>query len=181
MMLKLMIADSRPNLLSVWSEVFSDIKESFFINTDARTLMSLPEIDAVLMISIFAHERYGGISRIGESQVLENKVDPMIPQWIVTTSPFAAHLEEKIAKRKRNRFEMIPDKKYSPEEESYILAKNAFKSIQNFNKRFEKSEINALGFHLGFLNYPMGEPRQEAEAVRKAYLEIFYGLVGKEE
>lgn len=180
MALKLIILDSRPKLLSIWSEVFSDINESFFINTDVQTLMSLPEIDAVLIISMFAHERYGGISKIGESQVLENKVDPMIPQWIVTTSHFAAHFEESIAMRKRNRFEIISDKKYTPEEESYIVAKNVFKSIQNFNERFEKPEINTLGFHLGFLNYPMGEPRKEAEAVHKAYLENFYKLVGKE-
>jgi hypothetical protein len=172
-MLKLIIADFRPELIAIWADVFSDIERVFLMNSDVPTLMGLPEIDAVLMRSIFAHERYGGIHKIGESQILSSQGEFGIPPWVVTTAPFAGHFEEGLQPDGTWGMNIVQNEKLTSEEEDYIVFNKAFVCIEKFNRGYEEPKIQTLGFHLWFLNFPRGEPIKEAEAVCRAYLELY--------
>jgi hypothetical protein len=172
-MLKLIIADFRPELIATWADVFSGIERVFFIDSDVPTLMGLPEIDAVLMMGMFAHERYGGSPKTGESQILSNQGEFGIPPWVVTTAAFAGHFEEGLQPDGTWGTNIVQNEKLTPEDEDYIVFNKAFVCIENFNKGCEEPKIQTLGFHLWFLNFPRAEPTKEAEAVRRAYLEIY--------
>lgn len=94
MCLGLIIAENRPKFFSIWVEIFSNIQEVVVLDGDARTLCEITGLDAELMRSIFAHERYGGKPKVGESQILSTKGESGMPFWVVTTPPFAAHTEK---------------------------------------------------------------------------------------
>jgi hypothetical protein len=172
-MLKMIIADSRPDLLAIWSKVFSSINRVFFINADNPTLMQLPEVDAELMRGVFAHERYGGTPKPGESQILSSKGEVGVPPWLITTAPFAAHIEKVYLPDGTIDFQIVQNENLTPEEEEYIVFKKAFECIEKFNTSHEVEKIGTLGFHLWFLNIPRGDPIKEAEACRTAYLEFY--------
>ncbi|MEJ1929428.1 hypothetical protein WDZ92_04005 [Nostoc sp. NIES-2111] len=153
-MLKLIVADSNLKLLSTWSEVFQGIPEVMFMNIDFKSLVKLPIIDVVLIRWVFAHERYGGTPRIGQSQILSANGEAGMPPWIVTTVPFRS------------------DTTPPSEEYDYVEFSKVFESIEQFNKTNKESMIQTLGFELSFLYSFRGElPYKEAKAVRKAYLE----------
>lgn len=154
MMMKLIIVDSDSCLLSIWSEVFRGIPEIVFMNIDFKTLITLPEVDAVLVRWIFAHERYGGTPRTGQSQILSTNRENGMPPWVVTTPPF--------------RSEASP----LPEEYDYTEFSKVFESIEQFNQTNKEYKIQTLGFELRFLYGFRGKPSyKEIEAVKKAYLE----------
>lgn len=153
-MLKLIVADSNLKLLSTWSEVFQGISEVLFMNIDFKSLVKLPEIDAVLVRWLFAHERYGGTPQINQSQILSTNGEIGMPSWVVTTPAFRS------------------DTTPLPEEYDYTEFSQVFESIEQFNKINKQSNIETLGFELSFLYSFRGElPYKEAEAVRKAYVE----------
>jgi hypothetical protein len=172
-MLKMIIADSRPDLLAIWAKVFSGIHRVFFVNVDVSTLMELPEVDAELMRGVFAHERYGGKHKTGESQILSSKGEFGVPPWVVTTASFAAHFEKVYLPDGTIDFQIVQNESLTPEEEEYIVFKKAFECIEKFNESHEKEKIRTLGFHLWFLNIPRGDSIKEAEACRTAYLEFY--------
>ncbi len=171
MELKLIISDRRFELLSVWREVFVDIEEVRFLEMDSYSSIRLPEADAVLMMGMFAHERYGGKPIVGESQILSTKGALDMRPWVVTTVPLAAHFGTVTDPNGSKRFGIVPDQRMAPDQELYIQFSTVFERIKKFNKGPEEPKIRTLVFDLEFLNIPRGEPRKEAEAVRRAYIE----------
>ena len=167
--LRLIISDKRVELLRAWQEVFGDIEEVRLLNSDARALMEMPEVDCVLMMGMFAHERFGGRPIIAEAQILGTNGEVGFPPWVVTTPPFAAHFEDVVEPDGARRVGLVPDQELAPDKETYILFDKVFERIREFNESGE-SEIETLAFDLEFLNFPLGDPRKEAEAARKAYL-----------
>lgn len=153
-MLRLIIVDLNPNLLSTWSKVFQKIPEVIFINIDFKTLVRLPEVNAVLLRSIFAYERYGGTPKIGWSQILSSNGETGMPPWVVTTSIFRS------------------DATPSSEEYDYTEFSKGFESIEQFNQTDKEPKIQTLGFELSFL-YGFRDKLlyKEAIAVQRAYLE----------
>lgn len=155
-MLKLIIVDLNPNLLSAWSEVLKGISEVVFMNVDFKTLAKYPEVDAVLLKSIFAYERYGlGMPKIGESEVLSTREETGMPPWVVAT-PF-----------------FNKDVTYAPEEYDYIEFSKVFDSIEQFNKTDQEPKIQTLGLQISFLYaFRSTVPnKKEPEGLRRAYLE----------
>jgi len=171
MCLRVIIADKRPEFFSIWSEVFIDIKEIRILNIDVQTLSTLPELDAEIMRGIFAHEHYGGGRKIGESQILSTKGDRRMPSWVVTTPPFAAHLEKRQRSDGSFRYEIVQNDKFSTEQETYIVFSKIFDRVEQFNKKNPISKIKTIGFEAHFLNIPLANLLQEAKAIRKAYLD----------
>lgn len=171
MELRMIISDRRPELLATWQDVFDDIEEVDFLSIDTPTLMRLPEADAVLMMGMFAHERYGGTPIIGKSQILSTAVDPELAPWVITTPPLPAHFEKE--RQYDGTFEtvVVQDQNMPTWEEDYIIFSEVFRCVAEFNDSREEPRIRTLAFDLEFLNFPRGEPRKEAEAVRRAYLE----------
>lgn len=152
-MLKLIIADFNSDLLSAWSEVFQGISEVEFIKADFQNLIRYPELDAVVIRWIFAHERYGGNPKMGESQILSTHGEIGIPQWVVATPSFPVTIT------------------YTPEEYEYHVFSKVFESIERFNKTNQESKIQNLGLPLGFLyGFRSKPPYKEAETVRTTYL-----------
>lgn len=170
MCLRLIIAENRPKFFSIWVEIFSNIQEVVVLDGDARTLYGISDLDAELMRGIFAHERYGGKPKIGESQILNTKGESGMPSWVVTTASFAAHMEKRRQLDGSLRVEIIQNEELLPEEEDYIVFSKVFESIKQFNKS-QEPKIRKLGFDPRFLNFPRGELRKEVEAVRRAYIE----------
>jgi hypothetical protein len=117
----------------------------------------------------FAHERYGGTPRVGESQVLSSKGEAGSPSWVVTTPGFSWHFEKTEVEGE----EMKPVRDYfvSPEDDLYITLSKAFSRIREFNAGQDEPKIRVLGFDLEFLFLPRGDVRGEAEAALRAYLD----------
>ena len=172
MQLRLVISDRRRELLDVWEAVFADLPSTLFREIEIPSLMRLGDVvDAVLMMGMFAHERYGGMPIIGQSQILKGGSSPESPAWIVTTPPFSAHLEQISRPAGKTEYVIAPDNALSSEEELYVIFKEVFRRIEDFNGGTGEPKIVTLGFDLEFLNIPKGDPRREAEAVHRAYVE----------
>ncbi len=175
MRLRLLIADTRPEILAIWSDVFCNIKDISVVNTDTHALAASAKIDAELLTGWLAHERYGGKPSRGISQILSTGGEAGMPPWVVTTSPFAAHLEKTIQPNGSKEVILVQDQVLTPEEEDHIVFGKVFESIDQFNESNEDAKIQTLGFDLKLLNIPRGDPRKEAEAIRSAYVER-YGI-----
>ena len=152
MPLKIIIVDLNSDLLSMWNKVFQAYPEIRFENIDFKTLVNLPDINAVLMRGIFAYERYGGVPKLGESQIISTNGEKGMPPWIVTTATFSQ--------------DKMPEKEYD-----YTEFCQVFKSIDQFNNTNQKFKINTLGFDISFLyGFRSTDPyKNEAESLRKAY------------
>ena len=153
MCLRLIIAATTLELFSTWSKVFSNIEKTQVVDIDTRTLHKLLPLDAEVLMSQLVHERYGGTSKTGQSQILSTRGDPgMPPDGSV-------------------RVEIVQNEKLTPEEEDYIVSSKVFKRIAEFNQQDVELKIKTLGFSLDMLGFRRGELHKEAEAVRQAYLE----------
>jgi hypothetical protein len=141
------------------------VSSASIAHLDIRDLRERPGIDAVLMLSTFAHERYGGHPDVGVSKVLENTRDTGA-RWVVTTAPRRIHMEE----INENTTIMVPDDLISEDEEAYESFLAVFRTVSRFNDS-RQGRIGTLGIHLALINAPQGDARSEAEAVRTAYLE----------
>ena len=171
MCLRLIIAATIPELFSTWSKVFSNIEKTRVLDLDIQTLHRLPELDAELLMSWLVHERYGGTSKTGQSQILSTRGELGMPPWVITTAPFAAHLEKHRQPDGSIGVEIVQNEKLTPEEEDYIVFSKVFKRIAEFNQQDVELKIKTLGFSLDLLRFRRGELHKEAEAVRQAYLE----------
>lgn len=156
MTLKLIIVDLNSNLLSAWSEVFQGFSEVVAMNIDFKTLVRNPEVNAVLIRWVFAHERYGGTPVIGQSQILSTNREIGMPCWVVTTPPFNINVTTR------------------PNDYDYAEWSKVFESIEQFNKTNKDSRIQTLGFELSFLyGFRSDLLYKEAEAARIAYLDNY--------
>lgn len=148
------IVDSDFNLLAYWKEVFHGVSEVNFINSDLRYLANLANVDAILMRWVIAHERYGGIPRKGEAQVLNSNQDPVIPKLIVTTPMF--------------QYGDMPKSEVWDYEEWVRI----FTAVDSFNSSDSGQKINTLGFELSSLyGFRKSKPYDEAHEVKRAFLE----------
>jgi len=169
MLLQLLIAEPRADRRVIWEDVFRGIPGVTVLSDDVRTFLSRKDLDAVLMMNMLA-ERYGAWPEVGRSHVLSTRGDPEMPPWVVTTAPFAAHLEKRLQTDGSVRFQVVRSQAMSWEEEIYIVFTKAFEAITQFNQGSPKSPIRSLGVAPKILNFDK-EVRKEAEAVRRAYLE----------
>lgn len=171
MQLKLTIAEKRSDIMSILSEVFQEIPKVTIQNVDLITLRTQPEIDALLMLGMFAHERYGGMPEIGQSQIMSTGGEQGTPPWVVTTPPFAGRLEKQYQPDGTVEDKIVEVKKLSVEDKAYIVFDKVFKKVEGFNQQKSEVKIKTLGFELEFLNFPLGEPYKEIEAMQRAYIE----------
>jgi hypothetical protein len=167
MRLKLVIADERPEIITAWSKVFADMPEVTVLHSDIHTLRASPNIDAELMMGMFAHERLGGSPRPGKSQILSTRGEPGLPPWVVTTAPFAAHIEL----GHDGEYTVVQDRQLTIEEEDYIVFSEVFRRVREFNADQEQPQIRTLSIPLEFLNFPRSDAHSEAQSILKAYLE----------
>ena len=173
MQLKLIIAEQRSDIISILSEVFQEILEVTIQNIDFITLRTQPEIDALLMLGMFDRERYGGNSQVGQSQIMSTEGEQGMPPWVVTTVPFAGRLEKQYQPDGTVKNKIVEVEKLSVEDKAYIVFDKVFKKIEDFNEKKLEVKIKTLGFELKFLNFPLGEPYKEIEAMRRAYIENY--------
>ncbi len=94
----------------------------------------------------------------------------MLP-WVVTTAPFAAHLEKQQDSDCSWRLRIVQDEKITSEEENYILFRKIFEAVEIFNQGNLEHSIKTICGDLKFLNFPRGNPKKEAEGIRRGYLE----------
>jgi len=169
MRIQLLIAELNESRRKKWEKAFYEIERVAVRKCNAKDLMACPDVDAMLMIGMLAHERFGGKSQIGKSQVLSTRGKTGMPRWVVTTAPSPAHFEKKQVDGIM-RSVLVPDQQLSPAEETYAVFVRAFEAIEEFNNR-NQDKIQTLGFEPEFLNF-RGEIADEIAAVRKAYLDF---------
>jgi hypothetical protein len=183
MSLTLTIAEHRPEFYSSWSEVFTNVQNVVILHSNAQVLSSVPNLDAEIMMGMIAHERYGGRSKAGESQILSTRGEPEMPPWVVTTAPFAEYSENRQQPDGSTKTVIVRYEDLLLEEHDYICFNKIFERIEQFNQQDQEPKIKTLGFGAEFLNFPRidftgrnlprGDLRKEAEAVRLAYLEHY--------
>jgi hypothetical protein len=167
MNLNLFISERDLHASKLWEASFSDLTGVNILNCDFRELMALPGVDAVLMLGILAHERFGGKPQIGRSQVLSTHGKAGVPPWVVTTAAFPAHFEKRrIDGDVKN--VLVPNAPMPVSEEIYIVFAKAFECIEEFNGE-SQNKIRTLGFDPKSLNMRT-DSRDEIEAVRRAYI-----------
>jgi hypothetical protein len=127
--------------------------------------MRLSEVDAVLMMGMFAHERYGGAPIVGRSQILGSKGDPGLIPWVVTTPPFSAHCEQMRRSGHGVETVVVQDETLNSWNEDYIVFTEVFRRISEFNESHEESKIRTVAFDLEFLGFPRADrPTLAADA-----------------
>lgn len=176
--LQLLIAVSHSPQRIQWEDVFRQIAGVTILDGDIQHLMRMSGLDALLMTGLMAHERFGGRPYIGTSQVLSTKPRKDLPPWIVTIAPFATHIG-KHQVNSEGKIEIGPDHHLDPEEATYVVFTKAFQAIKDFNEQERDHPIRLFGFEPEFIHC-LGKPRQEAEAVRKAYLEFARENIGSD-
>jgi len=84
--LALFITDGRDDIREAWLDASSDVLSVLVV--DRAGFPALQDFDAFLMLGMFAHERYGGGPKLGQSQILSTHLNPLnSPSWAVTMPP----------------------------------------------------------------------------------------------
>lgn len=112
---------------------------------DMASLRKCPDVDALLMLSAWAHERYGGRVASHESAVLPTGGEPGSPPFVVTTAPQSMPWGNEVASAGSR----VPDD-YA-EEYRRIL-----KAIADHNSASPHQPIRRLGIHPGYLGQTTG-------------------------
>jgi len=147
---------------STASEVRAAIGPHPAVEVVALTMAGLrraPGIDALLMLSPWAHERYGGVPVSGEAQVLTTQGEPDSPPYVVTTAPGSLVLSESGA------WQAAGDSRPVGGDYDGVVA-----AIAEHNQRSPDRPIRTLGVHPGLLGSSMADAAREARALRDALL-----------
>ena len=118
-----------------------------------------PEVDAFLLLSAWAHERYGGVPKPGLAQVISTRGEPGSPEWVVTTAPRPARLGA--------RGQVMPIGGPIGPRECYA---KVFGAIWRFNTGGDRVRIKQLGIHFGFLGIAKSGFRTELDGLVAALL-----------
>jgi hypothetical protein len=172
MKLKVIILEKRQIFVPIWHHILDDLNKFTITLADAQTLIKDGQIDAEVMLSIVAHERFGGNHTIGESQIVNSNDDLYLSKWIVTTPAFSAHLV-KIKTENGVELKIVRDSQISPKEESFEVFFKIFKKINDFNLESQEQKIKTLLINARALNIGRINAEVEITAIKKAYLEVF--------
>src|SRR5947208_12172117 len=110
MTIKLLINESRDAYFQLWADAFKDIDTVTVISEPVSSTMIKEKADAEIMRGIFAHERYGGSSKVGKSQILTTGGEANVPPWVITTVPFSGRVETERHADGTLRAKIVPDK-----------------------------------------------------------------------
>jgi len=134
-----------------------------------------PDIDGLIVTGQFAHERIGGRSQPGVSQILETASAPLLPpsfeiQRVVTTPSFPGHLEIS----KRGKVAVVPNEpNLTAQEEVYRIFSTVLQAVEGFNGVSER--ISVLGCYLDLIDLPISQDekgqQEELQAIVRAYHE----------
>ena len=167
MSLRVIVGDTRPEVLNVWRDALRTVSGFEFRSLDTERFCALPDLDALLILSAAAHHHDGAPFEPGTSQVLS--APPELPhvKRVVTTPPMPAQLRV----NQWGHMDAVPSKHRSPAEGAYLEFREIFRAVRTFNAEGANRGIGTLGVHLELINAPLGDARTEAEAVKRAYLE----------
>lgn len=171
---KIIVLEKRKIYLPTWQQVFAKVSCVLVVDDEIQSYRGNPRVDAEIMRSLFAHERYGGKSIVGESQILSSKGDEIATPWIITTPPFPAHLQKIPQRVDGANAVIVKDNEMPIERETYEVFSKIFLKIKAFNSSAEVSRINTVFFGAKFLNIPRLEPRLEITAIKEAYETVFF-------
>ena len=170
MSFSLLVVDHRPAVVDAWDNAFRGID---VVTVRAGTLRGLfvePGLDALIFPALLAHEKLGGIMRIGASQILSTQPERTrisVP-WVVTTPPRAAQMVRTRKTPLRSELKLEPIQPLSPVELVILTFTEVFHAITRFNSGgTQEPLIEHLGVDLSM--HGMGAPATmtaEAEAVR---------------
>lgn len=168
----LVLAERRPLVQSLLREIIRSDDKIELTDELPSTFVCRPDLDALVLNSWSAHERYGGVAQPGVSQVLGTRGDLYAPRWVVTRPSFALHLEFDV----RGEVKAVKDNpNLSPEEETYIVFSKIFQAVEQFNVIAGSSKIRKLGYDLAFSRIPLERDeagmKRELESILRAYQE----------
>ena len=170
--LSVLVGASRPPILDTWRESFRAIPTFTFQLASAEQFWEVEGVDALLILGFVAHDRDGAKAEPRTSEVLKPPAARRNVKWVVTTPAASAQLRL----REDNRgVEVTPRVHLTAAESTYLDFREIFRAIRTFNGKGKGDTIHTLGVHLDLINAPLGDPRAEAEAVKRAYLEEIAG------
>lgn len=116
-------------------------------------------VDAFVMLSGWAHARYGGTPMEGVAQVLPTNGEVDSPPYVVTTPPRAMTIEDGSFEATGPALSTVDD------------YRRMLEAIALFNKRAGAQHIRRIGVHVGFLGGQDVDAAGESAALRDAMTE----------
>ena len=172
MSLSIVILNENEDSLRAWFSSFELLKKVLVVNTRVAFREQLSSIDTILMLGKFAHEKYGGGARLGESQILTAEEFEKF-NWVVTVPPLPVHIETQYQGNEMVTKKLAYDQEQSIEGRYYSIFDIIFESIDSFNKVVNSKKISKLGINLDYIGVNADYPREKALGVRKAYLKHY--------
>lgn len=173
MELNVVIVDTRPWLVDVWKSIFGGVRTVTVMALDSKGLGSMSELDAEVLPSALAHQKFGGKPKASCAQILSGAATQEAPSWVITIPPVSAHLEERVRPDGGKETVIVPDVQMSPDQEVYWIFEKVFRVVSDSWDIGLAPVIHTLGFSLELLDFPQGDPTLEAQAVLNAYQDVF--------
>ena len=148
MIIKLVIAEHRCEFRRIWEDFFHDVESVRIVNCGVADLKKMPDLDAIMLPTVPAHELLGGKHIMGKSQILSTKDKRDWPPFVVTLAPFPMGAFDNWIQRLFSMF-------------SCVLG-----AIEDFNENTSKA-ILTLGFAS---DYVIGLEKENIGAIHRAYM-----------
>jgi len=129
-----------------------------------------PDLDALIVTSWIANERYGGVFAPGASGVVSTGGDPGGPPWVVTTPGWPAHLEFDDSEQATL---VREGPEQTPAQDALVEFTTIFGAVDTFNLSSSGAKIERVGCDLELIRVPLSktEPEiiDELESIRTAF------------
>ncbi|NEZ55016.1 hypothetical protein DXZ20_04815 [Leptolyngbyaceae cyanobacterium CCMR0081] len=170
MCLHIIILNKDQETYRIWTDAFSRLSKISVVNSNSTFSQYFPTLDAVLMLGISAHERYGGGPRPNESQILDTqRLDGMSP-WVVTVPSTFTFLESATTPNNVLHTQISHGK---IEDRYYLIFKKIFESIEKFNSSQEITKIKSLGVDLAYIKVTSSHALEKIRGFKNAYNDVY--------
>lgn len=158
----LFISEPNPELAKIWRGIFDGIEAVNIVGMAARDFMNSSIIDAIILNSAMAHERYGGYHKIGVSQILDTNQAQGVTRLVVTLPPYP--LKGYFKEGRHGVCKWVND---DEDDHTFERFNIIFDSVCCFNENSIKP-IQALGIATQLVNFR--DINHQAPLIRQAYL-----------
>lgn len=156
--MKIIIADTQSAVLDRWRSELAELGGICF--RQGYGSETVGDCDAAVMSVAMAHDRYGGMPKIGRSQILVNRSNDGYAPLIVTTPPLASSGEQ------------MSDDLLGRRVMQSLSA--CLKAIKEFNAKNEHQQIRSLFLHIGGLGFDQFPVGVAESAAKQAFTDLLH-------
>lgn len=172
--LRLIIADTRTATRAVWQTAFRNIPSAEVVDLGLSDLLALPDLDALLVSVVFAHEFYNAPLEAGKCLIIDTRAVPhhpphlpKLPSWLVTTVYY------RLARNWARDATTVPAASLRDGgqwlDDTLPTFGTIFRTLAEFNQQMDSGHISTLGIDLRSLNFPRHDAITEATSMASAY------------